>query len=107
MSKRGATLIRNSATVAVSIVSMPFKDLRHPPIQLGILQRCLERVGIAARSYSLELAFMDHLHAKTIDSEPLTIGQYQRVATQEFQHHLGDCVTSRVFFLLNRQYSPA
>ena len=92
MPKRGAKLIRNSAAVAVSIVSMPFKDLRHPPIQLGILQRCLERVGIAARSYSLELAFMDHLHAKTIDSEPLTIGQYQRVATQEFQNHLGDWI---------------
>ena len=32
----------------VSLVSMPFKDLRHPPIQLGILEQCLTRVGIAA-----------------------------------------------------------
>jgi ribosomal peptide maturation radical SAM protein 1 len=81
--------------VAVSIVSMPFKDLRHPPIQLGILQRCLERAGMAVRSHSLELAFMDHLHAKTVavvGGEPLTIGHYQRVATQEFQFHLGDWI---------------
>lgn len=88
MSKR----IRNSAAVGVSIVSMPFKDLRHPPIQLGILQRCLERVGIVARSHSLELEFMDFLHTKTLGDKPLTIGHYQRVATQEFRVHLGDWI---------------
>jgi ribosomal peptide maturation radical SAM protein 1 len=74
---------------------MPFKDLRHPPIQLGILQRCLEHASITARSHSLELAFMDHLHAKTaggVASNPLTIDQYQRVATQEFIVHLGDWI---------------
>lgn len=85
-------LVRKSNTVAVSIVSMPFKDLRHPPIQLGILQRCLERVGIDTRSHSLELAFMDHLYARTIDDKPLTLGDYQRVATEEFQVHLGDWI---------------
>lgn len=83
---------RNATAVAVSIVSMPFKDLRHPPIQLGILQRCLERVGIATRSHSLELAFMDHLYAKTRADKPLTIKDYQRVATEEFQVHLGDWI---------------
>jgi ribosomal peptide maturation radical SAM protein 1 len=92
MPKHGAKLVRNSAVTAVSIVSMPFKDLRHPPIQLGILQRCLENVGIAARSHSFELAFMDHLHAKTVGGEPLTIKQYQRVATEEFHVHLGDWI---------------
>jgi ribosomal peptide maturation radical SAM protein 1 len=92
MPRRGGKLARNSTAVAVSIVSMPFKDLRHPPIQLGILQRCLERVGIPAQSHSLELAFMDHLHTKTVGSEPLTIGQYQRVATQEFRVQLGDWI---------------
>ena len=70
---------------------MPFKDLRHPPIQLGILQQCLERAGISAQSHSLELAFMDHLHAKTIDDR-LTISHYQRVATEEFTVQLGDWI---------------
>jgi ribosomal peptide maturation radical SAM protein 1 len=92
MPQHGAKLVRNSAAVAVSIVSMPFKDLRHPPIQLGILQRCLDRVGIATRSHSFELAFMDHLHAKTLASETLTIKQYQRVATEEFRVQLGDWI---------------
>ncbi len=89
---RSAKAATKSAAVAVSIVSMPFKDLRHPPIQLGILQRCLERAGIAARSHSFELAFMDHLHAKTSGGEPLTIGHYHHVATEEFQVHLGDWI---------------
>jgi ribosomal peptide maturation radical SAM protein 1 len=95
MTKRGAKLARSSSAVAVSIVSMPFKDLRHPPLQLGILQRCLERAGIAARSHALELAFMDHLHAKTagdVSSEPLTTDHYLRVATQECYVHLGDWI---------------
>jgi ribosomal peptide maturation radical SAM protein 1 len=92
MPRRGAKLASNSTAVSVSIVSMPFKDLRHPPIQLGILQRCLERAGITARSHSLELAFMDHLHRKTVGGQPLTINDYQRVATQEFQVHLGDWI---------------
>lgn len=92
MPKGRAKLARSSTEVAVSIVSMPFKDLRHPPIQLGILQRCLERAGIAVRSHSLELAFMVHLHTKTVGGEPLTIGHYQRVATQEFQVQLGDWI---------------
>jgi ribosomal peptide maturation radical SAM protein 1 len=95
MTKRIAKLAKNPAAVAVSLVSMPFKDLRHPPIQLGILQRCLERASITARSHSLELAFMDHLHAKTAGSvggTPLTIDHYQRVATEEFLVHLGDWI---------------
>jgi ribosomal peptide maturation radical SAM protein 1 len=70
---------------------MPFKDLRHPPIQLGILQQCLERTGITAQCHALELAFMDHLHAKTSD-DPLTIWHYQRIATQEFTVQLGDWI---------------
>jgi len=95
MTRRGVIFARNSTNVAVSIVSMPFKDLRYPSIQLGILTRCLERAGIAARSHALELAFMDHLHAKTaggVGGEPLTTDHYLRVATQEFHVHLGDWI---------------
>src|SRR5215472_14788957 len=68
---------------------MPFKDLRHPPIQLGILQQCLERAGITAQCHALELAFMEHLHAKTSD-DPLTIWHYQRIATQDFPVQPGE-----------------
>ena len=48
---------------------MPFKDLRHPPIQLGILEQCLTRVGIATRSHSFELAFMEHLYSRTAEAD--------------------------------------
>src|SRR5438067_12800763 len=54
---------RSSEPAAVALVSMPFKDLRHPPIQLGILQQCLTRAGIRSRAHSAELAFMEYLHA--------------------------------------------
>jgi len=37
MPRRGVKLAKHSTGAAVSIVSMPFKDLRHAPIQLGIL----------------------------------------------------------------------
>src|SRR5450759_1816851 len=81
--------------VLVSLVSMPFKDLRHPPIQLGILQRCLTRVGIAARSHSFELAFMEHLHSRTVDADEaqrLSVADYRHVACQDFVINLGDWI---------------
>jgi ribosomal peptide maturation radical SAM protein 1 len=79
----------------VGLVSMPFKDLLHPPIQLGILESALERAGIAARSHSLELAFMEHLHARTsetADGKPLAIEDYQQVALKAFVVQLGDWI---------------
>jgi ribosomal peptide maturation radical SAM protein 1 len=95
MTKQSGKSTRPLQSKMVSLVSMPFKDLRHPPIQLGILQCCLERAGIAARSHSLELAFMEHLHAKTSsasDGGRLRIQDYQQVATEEFLLHLGDWI---------------
>lgn len=78
---------------SVGLVSMPFKDLQHPPIQLGILESCLAREGISARSHSLELAFMEHLAAETAgDAEPLTIADYQQIAHQAFVVQLGDWI---------------
>jgi ribosomal peptide maturation radical SAM protein 1 len=78
----------------VGLVSMPFKDLRHPPIQLGILESCLAREGISARSHSLELAFMEHLQARTARAAagPLTIADYQQIAHQAFVVQLGDWI---------------
>src|SRR5262245_14428420 len=90
--KQGSTSRRQCL---VGLVSMPFKDLLHPPIQLGILESALERAGIAARSHSLELAFMEHLHARTnaaADGKPLTIEDYQQVAHKAFVVQLGDWI---------------
>ena len=81
--------------VLVSLVSMPFKDLRHPPIQLGILERCLTRVGIAARSHSFELAFMEHLYSRTAEADEgqrLSVADYQHVACHDFVVNLGDWI---------------
>jgi ribosomal peptide maturation radical SAM protein 1 len=81
--------------VLVSLVSMPFKDLRHPPIQLGILERCLTRVGIPARSHSLELAFMEHLYSRTAEADEcqrLSPADYRHIACQDFVVNLGDWI---------------
>jgi hypothetical protein len=79
--------------MTVSLVSMPFKDLRHPPIQLGILERSLASAGIAARSHSPELAFI--LRARTADGaegERLSIADHQGVAHRDFVVHLGEWI---------------
>lgn len=81
--------------VLVSLVSMPFKDLRHPPIQLGILERCLTRVGIGARSHSLEIAFMEHLYRRTAEADEgqrLSVEDYQHIACRDFVVNLGDWI---------------
>ncbi|PYJ51698.1 MAG: RiPP maturation radical SAM protein 1 [Verrucomicrobia bacterium] len=79
----------------VSLVSMPFKDLRRPPIQLGILKQCLTRVGIAARSHSFELMFMEHLHSRTAEAdenERLSMDDYEQIAFDAFMVSLGDWI---------------
>ena len=81
--------------VLVSLVSMPFKDLRHPPIQLGILEQCLTRVGIATRSHSFELAFMEHLYSRTAEADVgqrISVADYRHVACQDFVVNLGDWI---------------
>jgi len=81
--------------VLVSLVSMPFKDLRHPPIQLGILEQCLTRVGIATRSHSFELAFMEHLYSRTAEADEgqrISVADYRHVACQDFVVNLGDWI---------------
>jgi ribosomal peptide maturation radical SAM protein 1 len=93
--KRVRKIAASSRNVAVSLVSMPFKELRHPPIQLGILERCLKRAGISARSHSLEIAFMEHLHTSTVgtaEGEEISIAQYQDVAHRDFVVHLGEWI---------------
>ena len=74
---------------------MPFKDLRRPPIQLGILKGCLTRVGIAARSHSFELMFMEHLSSRTAEAdenERLSIDDYEQIAFDAFMVSLGDWI---------------
>ncbi len=86
---------RSTKQVLVSLVSMPFKDLRHPPIQLGILESCLIQAGVTVRSHSFELAFMEYLHkqsSKSLNSERITISNYLHVACQNFVVNLGDWI---------------
>jgi len=85
---------RKSQTVEVSLVSMPFKDLRHPPIQLGLLQRCLERAGISARSHSLELSFVDHLKRglESSDKPVCIVDEYSQIANTTSLCNLGDWI---------------
>jgi ribosomal peptide maturation radical SAM protein 1 len=74
---------------------MPFKDLRHPPIQLGLLQQCLARAAISARSHSLELAFMDHVHRHApagSGESKLGVGDYLQIATRDYIVQLGDWI---------------
>jgi ribosomal peptide maturation radical SAM protein 1 len=87
--------VNRPAHSVVSLVSMPFKDLRHPPIQLGILERCLTRVGITACSHSFELAFMEHIYSRTAeadDGQRLSTGDYKEVACHAFAVGLGDWI---------------
>ena len=87
--------VAGTRQVLVSLVSMPFKDLRHPPIQLGILEQCLTRVGIATRSHSFELAFMEHLYNRTAEADEgarLSIDDYEEVACHSFMVSLGDWI---------------
>jgi len=84
---------RRCKPAVVSLVSMPFKDLRHPPIQLGILQQALLREGISCTTHSLELVFMEHIRVGTRhDVEPLQIDDYQDVAHKDYVVQLGDWI---------------
>jgi ribosomal peptide maturation radical SAM protein 1 len=92
---RKITAGANTRQALVSLISMPFKDLRHPPMQLGILERCLTRVGIAARSHSFELVFMEHLYSRTADGDDcqrISVADYRHVACQDFGVNLGDWI---------------
>jgi len=51
----------------VLLVSMPWDQLEHPPIQLAILQGALERDGVGAEVHCLGLDFLDHCMAVTAD----------------------------------------
>jgi ribosomal peptide maturation radical SAM protein 1 len=92
---RANTVVAGARQVLVSLVSMPFKDLRHPPMQLGILKQCLTRVGVAARSHSFELVFMEHLYSRTADADEcrrISVADYRHVAYQDFGVNLGDWI---------------
>ena len=92
---KAATVQARARDAPVRLVSMPFKDLRHPPIQLGILESCLARAGVKARSHTFELAFMEHLHRSTSDANDaplISISDYNHVAGEDFVVNLGDWI---------------
>jgi ribosomal peptide maturation radical SAM protein 1 len=92
-----ATRRKKDGTVIcdVGLVSMPFKDLRHPPIQLGLLQRSLELKGISAHSHSFELSFADYMHARADQLEMdagKVVDSYLQIASKDFIVQLGDWI---------------
>jgi len=79
----------------VLLVSMPWDQLEHPPIQLGILQMALERDGIGADVCCLGLDFLDHCMAATADrpaGERLGVADYDLVVERSRDIGLGDWI---------------
>jgi ribosomal peptide maturation radical SAM protein 1 len=79
----------------VRLISMPWDQLEHPPIQLAILQAVLERDGIDAEVHCLGLDFLDHCMALTAGGPPgerLGVAEYDLVVELSRDVGLGDWI---------------
>ena len=79
----------------VRLISMPWDQLEHPPIQLAILQAVLERDGIDAEVHCLGLDFLDHCMALTAEGPPderLGVADYDLVVELSRDVGLGDWI---------------
>jgi ribosomal peptide maturation radical SAM protein 1 len=79
----------------VVLVSMPWDQLEHPPIQLGILQMALERDGVGADVCCLGLDFLDHCMAASADrpaGQRLGVADYDLVVELSRDVGLGDWI---------------
>ena len=79
----------------VWLISMPWDQLEHPPIQLAILQAVLERDGIGAEVHCLGLDFLDHCMALTAQGPPaerLGVADYDLVVELSRDVGLGDWI---------------
>ncbi len=79
----------------VWLISMPWDQLEHPPIQLAILQAVLERDGIGAEVHCLGLDFLDHCMALTAEGPPaerLGVADYDLVVELSRDVGLGDWI---------------
>ena len=79
----------------VWLISMPWDQLEHPPIQLAILQAVLERDGIDAEVHCLGLDFLDHCMALTAEGPPgerLGVADYDLVVELSRDVGLGDWI---------------
>ena len=79
----------------VRLISMPWDQLEHPPIQLAILQTVLERDGIDAEVHCLGLDFLDHCIALTAEGPPderLGVADYDLVVELSRDVGLGDWI---------------
>ena len=79
----------------VRLISMPWDQLEHPPIQLAILQAVLERDGIDAEVHCLGLDFLDHCMALTAERPPderLGVADYDLVVELSRDVGLGDWI---------------
>jgi ribosomal peptide maturation radical SAM protein 1 len=76
---------------AVLLVTMPWDILETPSIALGTIQRVLVDAGIAARTLSLKLAWMDYIvRRQRLRRSPIGIDDYQRNAA--FGNGIGDWI---------------
>ena len=71
---------------------MPWHLLGSPSIQLGTLQALLERAGLACRSHSLYLEFLDFLRRSGSQRNLLDIDDYGAVCSQWMNVGAGDWV---------------
>jgi ribosomal peptide maturation radical SAM protein 1 len=79
----------------VWLISMPWDQLEHPPIQLAILQAVLERDGIGADVHCLALDFLDHCIALTAEGPPderLGVADYDLIVELSRDVGLGDWI---------------
>ena len=79
----------------VWLISMPWDQLEHPPIQLAILQAVLERDGSDADVHCLGLDFLDHCIARTAEGPPderLGVADYDLVVELSRDVGLGDWI---------------
>jgi len=79
----------------VWLISMPWDQLEHPPIQLAILHAVLERDGIGAEVHCLGLDFLDHCMALTAGGPPgerLGVADYDLVVELSRDVGLGDWI---------------
>jgi ribosomal peptide maturation radical SAM protein 1 len=83
------------AAARVQFVSMPWDRLEHPPIQLGILQRVLEREGIASHVRCVKLDFLEHCITETAGAAAdhrLGLDEYDLVVEWSRDVGLGDWI---------------
>jgi ribosomal peptide maturation radical SAM protein 1 len=81
--------------LGVLLIAMPWQLPQLPSIQLGILQKLLERTGVRTAVSSFHLAFMDHCLRESAGRAPqrkVRLSDYEAVAVDHSPYLLGDWI---------------